>query len=72
MLDPNFRVLRLCVTETHALLLVSDTVAKQDRIQVRSTSSMDIVRNIEIPYSEMGVFDFRKGLILTGSRYEIQ
>ena len=60
------------VNEKHALLLLSDTVAKQDRIQIRSTSSMEVLRNIEIPYSEMGVFDVRNGIILAGSRYEIQ
>ena len=65
-------MLRLLVNEKHALLLLSDTVAKQDRIQIRSTSSMEVLRNIEIPYSEMGVFDVRNGIILAGSRYEIQ
>ena len=33
---------------------------------------MEVLRNIEIPYSEMGVFDVRNGIILAGSRYEIQ
>lgn len=33
---------------------------------------MEILKTIQIPYSEMGVFDCRNGLILSGSRYEIQ
>lgn len=54
------------------MLLISDTETKRDQIQIRSTASMEILKTIQIPYSEMGVFDYRKGLLLVGSRYEIQ
>ncbi|EFX66739.1 hypothetical protein DAPPUDRAFT_302454 [Daphnia pulex] len=72
VLDQKLRVLRLLVNERNVLLLLSDTETKNDQIQIRATSSMEILRTIQIPYSEMGVFDCRNGLILSGSRYEIQ
>ncbi|XP_046638097.1 F-box/WD repeat-containing protein 1A-like [Daphnia pulicaria] len=72
VLDQKLRVLRLLVNERNVLLLLSDTETKNDQIQIRATSSMEILKTIQIPYSEMGVFDCRNGLILSGSRYEIQ
>nr|CAH0101320.1 unnamed protein product [Daphnia galeata] len=72
VLDRKLRVLRLLVNETKVLLLLSDTEAKSDHIQIRATASMEILKTIPIPYSEMGVFHCRNGLILSGSRYEIQ
>ena len=72
VLDRKLRVLRLLVDETKVLLLLSDTEAKSDHIQIRATASMEILKTIPIPYSEMGVFHCRHGLILSGSRYEIQ
>ena len=72
VLNHHLRVLRLMVDDRHALLLISDKETKQDRLQIRSTFSMDVLRIIPIAYSETGVFDYRNGIILTGSRYEIQ
>lgn len=72
VLDQKLRVLQLLVNDTHVMLLISDTETKRDQIQIRSTASMEILKTIQIPYSEMGVFDYRKGLLLVGSRYEIQ